>query len=140
LAEFILDTNVLFSAARGEPTAAPARIVASVLNGTRELLFSEALLDEYLAVLLRPKAMRWHQLATDDVANLIGQLKTFGRLVSPRIGPPCPDPDDQLLWDLLATVSTAILVTGEHALLRSNHFPGRVLSPREFLERFDEPL
>jgi predicted nucleic acid-binding protein len=48
----------------------------------------------------------------------------------------CPDPTDQMLWDLLAERPEATLVTGERRLQQSDHFPGRVLSPRQFVERY----
>lgn len=55
----------------------------------------------------------------------------------PRLGPlRAPDPDDQMLWDLLGAMPESVLVTGERRLLQTIDFPNRVLSPRQFVERF----
>ena len=37
---------------------------------------------------------------------------------------------------LLENNPEAVLVTGEGVLLRSDHFPGRILSPRDFVARY----
>jgi len=47
-----------------------------------------------------------------------------------------PDPDDQMLWDLLHAVPESMLVTGEAALSRAPDFAGRIFTPRQFVDRF----
>lgn len=55
----------------------------------------------------------------------------------PRSAPVrAPDPDDQMLWDLLHAVPESMLVTGEAALARTTDFPNRVFTPRQFVDRF----
>jgi predicted nucleic acid-binding protein len=113
----------------------PARVVASVFP-TEAALVSPALLDEYRLVLRRPAAVRFHGRTDEAIDRLLGTVEELSQLVAPAAGPACPDPTDQHLWDLLAGVPEAVLVTGERLLLSSGHFPGRILSPREFVERY----
>lgn len=105
-------------------------------NSADGLLFSPALLEEYLRVLRKPAAVERHRLGDGDIRTLIGGLQSLGVGAAPLAGPPCPDPRDQHLWNLLSFDPQSILVTGERVLLASEDFPGRVLSPRQFVEQF----
>jgi putative PIN family toxin of toxin-antitoxin system len=133
--EVVLDSNVLYSGF-GRPESLPGLVLVAVREGAHPALFSPELLREYRTVLLSPAAMRWHGQSQRRVFSFLEALKSVGHVVDPGIGPDCPDPRDQHLWDLLATRRDAVLVTGEHELLRSRLFPGRVLSPRDFAERY----
>lgn len=52
----------------------------------------------------------------------------------PGVGSPAPDPDDQLLWDLLAAKPDLLLVTGGNALQRDAAMRSRVVSPQAFAD------
>lgn len=103
---------------------------------SRKALVSAALLAEYARALNSERARRHHLLSSAQLSMFLAQVEIVSRLVAPRPGPGCPDRRDQHLWDILNAVPDSILVTGEAALLSSQEFPGRVLSPREFVERY----
>lgn len=129
----ILDTNVLFSAiAHREGT--PARVLLAVMSG--QMLVSPALLDEYRRVLGAPRGLSYLGITSTALDDLIGFIARSALIDSAGLGPIAPDPGDQHLWDLLAGGPDSILVTGDRALLPSPHFPGRILSPRDFVDRF----
>ena len=111
-------------------------VLRSLLDDRHSPLLSELLLEEYRQVLSRPRAIAWHGWSRDAIAELVAALRLIGRVVPLGVGPACPDPRDQHLWDLLATEASSILVTGERALLESDDFTGRILSPRQFVEKY----
>lgn len=129
----ILDTNVLFSGL-GRAEGNPARVVTELVPS--QLLVSLPLLNEYRRVLGSSKGLAYLGITTEQLERLVGDIADHAQIEPGGIGPTCPDPDDQHLWDLLAVGPEAVLVTGEHALLRSSHYPGRIFSPRQFVERF----
>ena len=129
----ILDTNVLFSAiAHREGT--PARVLLAVLSG--QMLVSPALLNEYRRVLGAPRGLSYLGIAVADLDDLLDFVARSALIDSGGLGPIAPDPGDQHLWDLLAAGPKSALVTGDRKLLASQHFPGRILSPRDFADRF----
>ena len=132
----ILDTGVLIGAL-GNQRGNPASALVDVLASDRGLV-SRALIGEYRSSLDGNSARRHHGLTQAAVSQFVDDYARIATLVEPVAGPPCPDPRDQHLWDLLAAGPDSILVTGEAALLESHHFPGRILSPRQFVERFAE--
>lgn len=50
--------------------------------------------------------------------------------------PVAPDPGDQFLWDLLASRSDLVLVTGDKLLLQNQPMQPRVLSPQAFVAQW----
>ncbi len=129
----VIDTNVLFSGL-GRPLGIPARVVSSVVP--ERMIVGTDLLNESRRVLLEPRALAFLGLTTDDIETVLSDIEAGAQIEARSAGPACPDPTDQHLWDLLASVPEAVLVTGERMLLSSGHFPGRILSPREFAERY----
>jgi len=136
MAYVIVDANIVFSGLGGSEQSFPSKVMQNVFTSESEPLFSEDLLREYARLLARPKAQVRHGFTGTQLLEFVQQLRSIGTVIEPDAGPPCPDPNDQHLWDLLATEPAALLVTGDGPLLRSNHFPGRVLSPRQFVERY----
>lgn len=130
----ILDTGILISGL-GHVEGLPARVLFSVIGEGRALLSAD-LIAEYLSSLSGRRARRHHPLTPDEVRQFVRALQETAITIAAEPGPVCPDKRDQHLWDLLQTVTNSTLVTGEHALLESNHFPGRVLTPRQFVERY----
>lgn len=128
----IVDTNVLFSGL-GRPLGIPARVVSAVVP--QRMIVGSDLLSEYRRVLLEPRALAFLGLTEDDIEAVLSDIEAGAQIEPSSAGPTCPDPADQHLWDLLAGVPQAVLVTGERLLLSSGHFPGRIMSPREFVER-----
>jgi putative PIN family toxin of toxin-antitoxin system len=135
--DVIIDANVMVSGAgdlRGTP---PVAVVNAVVDGVVRLVVSTALLAEYRRVLSRPKLRRVHGLDAAGIDAFLWLVDDRAQLVvAPATDVAAPDPGDQHLWDLLAAAPEAILVTGDRKLLESSDFPGRILSPREFVERY----
>ncbi len=115
----VFDTNILISALAfpgGQGDAALRRII----DGTDQLVFSKAILDELLEVLGRKFARDREELA--HVAVFISGLAT---VVSPkrRLNILKDDPDNRILECALAGGAQAI-VTGDKALLALKAFEG----------------
>ena len=134
----VLDTNVLVSASLTQQIEAPPyRVVAAVLEGVVEGVVSAALAEEYRAVLQRREVRDRSQLSQHEVDELLAALVSAGTIIEATPSSlAAPDPTDQHLWDLLDEAEDAVLVTGDASLLRSRHFPGRVFSPRDFVDRY----
>ena len=137
--DVVLDANVLYSGLFPDRTRPPARAVDAVFGGDQfTAIVSDELLAEYREVPVREGALKRFGKSRAEVLEFLEALRAVGREVVTVPGPPCPDPRDQHLWDLLASEPRAVLVTGERVLLGSGHFPGRILSPRDFVERYLE--
>jgi len=98
---------------------------------------SQRLRAEYQRVLSRPKWLPIHGFTVAGIEQFLDAFLCRAEVVEPptaRIA--SPDPDDQLLWDLLAFVGEAVPVSGDKLLCESGHFPGRILSPREFVDHY----
>ncbi len=128
----ILDTNVFFSAI-AHRAGTPARVLLAVLPG--QMLVSPALLDEYRRVPGDPRGLSYLGIAIEDLDVLLDFIARAAVIDPGGLGPICPD-RGQHLWDLLAAGPNSVLVTGDRKLLASQHFPGRILSPRDFVDRF----
>lgn len=126
----IVDTNVVVAGLlTGNATSPVARILDGMLAAAFPFVVSEALLAEYRAVLVRPALRKLHGLTVAEVDTLLTDIAQHAIVLAPGRGSPAPDPDDQLLWDLLATRADLLLVTGDNALQRDAAMQGRVLSP-----------
>lgn len=136
--DVILDANIIVSAQLVQHPLAPSfRLFEASLGRALRNHISEALREEYLDVLLRPTIMRRHGLSPAEVRELVDLVHHFSLAIAP---PPsvavAPDARDQHLWDMLAAYSHLKLVTGDPLLVASGDFPGRILSPRDFVDRF----
>lgn len=134
----ILDANVIVSAQLVQHPMAPSfRLFGAVVSGSLQSFLSPSLLQEYLDVLFRPSVARRHGLSQTEVRELVDLLRGFAiERTPPRAIAEAPDPHDQHLWNMLAAYHDVVLVTGDPLLLASSHFPGRILSPRDFVDRF----
>ncbi len=129
--QIVLDTNVLVS---GLLSAAgpPGRIVEAALAGHLELVFDEAIRQEYEEVLRRPELA----LPPGRVDVLLATIDEFGRRVAavPPWSTRLPDPNDGMFL-AVAAATASVVVTGN-----IRHFPSRcrggvvVLTPRQFVE------
>jgi predicted nucleic acid-binding protein len=131
----IVDTNVVVAGLLTANAASPvARILDGMLAAAFPFVLSEALLAEYRAVLVRPVLRKLHGLRVTEVETLLTDIAQHAIVLPPGVGPPAPDPGDQLLWDLLAARADLLLVTGDKALQRDTAMRTRVLSPQAFFE------
>ena len=132
----IVDTDVV---AAGLMTSRENSPVARVLDGMITARFpfavSEALLTEYRVVLARPKLRKLHGLGVEELESLLVGIVRHAIVIEPVSAPPAPDPEDQMLWNLLAVRLDLVLVTGDRALLLDEGMSGRVVSPARFIEQ-----
>jgi putative PIN family toxin of toxin-antitoxin system len=132
----VLDTNIIVSAGI-KPEGAPARLVVDwVLEGLVQVVTSPLIIEEYRAIVERPKFHRigfpplWLEFLIEESMRLPDPVKW------PHRG---PDPKD-MLFLALAHDAGAWLVTGN---LR--HFPDElregvtVLSPTDYLAHLTKP-
>lgn len=130
----IIDTNVVVAGLLTKQDASPvARILDGMLGAAFPFVLSEALLAEYRTVLVRPVLRKLHGLTVAEVEAILTDLAQHAIVLAPVAAPPAPDPDDQLLWGLLAARADLQLVTGDKLLLRDAGMQGRVISPQAFL-------
>lgn len=132
---FIVDTNVVAAALLTRDASSPtARILDAMLDGRLMFLLSPDLLAEYRAVLLRPRLAARHGLSETEIDEILTALaansiwrEPTAVLAEPDAARPAPpDGNHMHLWELLACETTAVLVTGDKALLRCP-YPGREL-------------
>ena len=135
----IVDSNVIAAATDMRAESLPYRAAFGIEGSNHTFLISPVLRAEWDRVLRKPELVQRHGFGPREVAALLDDLLADAVVdAPPRAGLDCPDRRDQALWDLLEANPDSVLVTGEVALLESNHFPGRILSPREFVERYLE--
>jgi uncharacterized protein len=115
------------------PYGTPARIVEAVADGTITAVVTQHLLDELVAVLIRPKFRRWI-----TVADAIAFVESLGGHADLRADPGPPtsgvrDPDDDYLV-ALAEDAAASIVTGDNDLLDADINP-EIITPAQLLSR-----
>ena len=112
----------------------------NMLSARFAFLLSVDLLDEYRRVLLRPTIRDLHGLSTDQVDTILTVL-TANAIIREPISShalQAPDREDDHLWQLLAAVPGAMLVTGDRLLLEQPPDFSSVISPRTFIESLDD--
>ena len=132
----IIDTNVVVAGLLTQDTSAPtAHTLDGMIQGQLIFVVSTELVAEYRAVLLRPRVSRLHGLAAAQVDDLLTVMvaNAIVREVTARAAP-APDLGDQHLWDLLASVPSAVLVTEDTALREQAPAAASVLSPRAWVD------
>ena len=130
----IVDTNLVVAGLLTRDETSPVvRILDGMLGAAFPFVFSEALLAEYRAVLVRPRLVKLHGLTVEEVETVLADLAQHAIVLVPAAAPPAPDPGDQLLWELLAAKADLLLVTGDKLLLRDAGMRGRVISPQVFV-------
>ena len=136
--DIIVDANVVVSAQLVQhPNAHPYRIWEALFDTGIQNYVSAHVLAECIDVLQRRDVVRRHRLTRGQVEELVQRFALASlEISSPRSLAVAPDPGDQHLWDMLASNPEMLLITGDPVLLESDHFPGRILSPRQFVERF----
>ncbi|MEO8347456.1 MAG: PIN domain-containing protein [Acidobacteriota bacterium] len=132
----VIDTNVVVSGLlTGWPDSPTVRILDGMLVGRFAFLVSPELLEEYRAVLLRPRIQERHRLGEREIETVLTEVVANARFR--EIAPAASGGvrNDEHLWVLLALEPESVLVTGDRPLAASPRGSGRVLSPREFAAR-----
>lgn len=133
----IVDTNVIVAGLLTSRADSPvSRILDGMLAAGFSFVLSGALIAEYRSVMRRPALRKLHGLTDDELDEILVELVQHAIVLEPiAAAARAPDPGDRLSWDLLATRDDLVLVTGERRLLRDAGMRGRVITPREFVER-----
>ncbi|MDR0381522.1 MAG: putative toxin-antitoxin system toxin component, PIN family [Oscillospiraceae bacterium] len=122
----VLDTNILVSAL-WSADGKPAGIVREVLTGRLAVCYDHRMMEEYTAVLSRPK----FRFAPSDIRDLLSGIKTGGlSVVAPKTEVAFTDETDRKFYEV-AKFCGAVLVTGNR-----RHYPDEpsVMTAAAFLE------
>jgi uncharacterized protein len=134
----VVDTNVVVSGLlTKEPSSPTARILDAMLEGRIRFLLSIELLAEYREVLLRPRIRRRHGLSEKEIDLILTDITADGTVLEANRLGPRPAGGDGHLWQILAAVPAAVLVTGDRRLLVKPEVPGEVISARDFADGLD---
>lgn len=124
----VIDTNVLVSSMlTSDKQSSIARIIDAIRNDIIQPMYNDAILDEYLTVLNRPR-FGFSKYRIEDLISMI-RNKGFNCDRKP-VSEFFPDPDDIVFYEVAMSRDDSYLVTGN-----LKHFPqnGRVVSPAEML-------
>ena len=135
----VVDTNIVVSGLIGSRSSPPARLLRAILGGSVPYLMSRDLLDEYSAVLRRPKITRLHGRTNEEINRLLADLVANAMWRDPVASTEAPDARDNHLWALLASHPQGVLVTGDRLLIEHSPHGVSVLSPRRFVDTFLPP-
>ena len=129
---FVLDTNLIVSAALLEKSVARQAFEVALLQGS--ILISESLQAELSEVILRDKFDRY--LSAEKRLRF---LTSFISLAVPTAVPQsitiCRDPKDNMILDLAVCGQASYILTGDKDLLVLHPFRDiSILSPHDFLE------
>lgn len=128
----VFDTNVLYSAIY-KPGGAPAKAVDLIVSGLILPCVSDAVLDEYRAVLLRPE-LDLHATRRQQVLAVISSLSL--RITPSDVLKISADEDDNRFYECAAEALADYIVTGN-----AKHFPKaykntRIITARALVDLF----
>ncbi|OIP16079.1 MAG: putative toxin-antitoxin system toxin component, PIN family [Comamonadaceae bacterium CG_4_9_14_3_um_filter_60_33] len=133
---FIIDTNVVVAGLITQRAdVSVVRILDGMLRAEFGFVLSEELLAEYRSVLERSKLRKLHGLSTTEIEIVLTDIAQHAIVLTPCAdakAPVAPDAGDQFLWNLLASRSDLILVTGAKLPLQDVAMQGRVILPQTF--------
>lgn len=131
----VVDTNVVVAGLLTSDLSSPtARIVDAMLSARMVFVVSDAVVAEYRAVLLRPRIRRAHGRSEAEIDEILTTLVANALVRDPTTtAVAAPDPADQHLFDLVASVPGAVLITGDRALLESPSAATPTLNPNDWL-------
>jgi putative PIN family toxin of toxin-antitoxin system len=131
----IVDTNIVVAGLlTSDQASPPARILDAMLEGKLLYLLSSGLLEEYSAVLRRPRIADRHGLADNEIDSLLTELVANAIWREAGAAPAAPDPGDDHLWALLTAEPGSVLVTGDGLLLKKPPKQAAVISARHCAE------
>jgi putative PIN family toxin of toxin-antitoxin system len=131
----IVDTNIVVAGLlTSDQASPPARILDAMLEGELLYLLAAGLLEEYSAVLRRPRIADRHGLVDSEIDSLLTGLVANAIWREAGADSPAPDPGDDHLWDLLAAEPGSVLVTGDELLLSNPPKRAAVISARRCVE------
>jgi hypothetical protein len=132
----VFDTNVIISAALFEKSL-PALLLSLGLEDKIRFFASPALLDEYEAVLKRPR----FKLNQKQIAELMGKINRKASIVTPtkRLKIVKVDEPDNRILESAMKAKADFIITGNKRHFPFEEFEGsRIVTPREFINSISE--
>jgi len=132
----VVDTNIFIRAIiRPRGTVAP--MLTRLQEGTCELIVSDPLLDELLAILTLPRIRDKYHLPEEDIQAVLAFITDHARIIHPkRTIRVCRDPKDDMFLEAAVEGKADFVITGDDDLLVLGSFEGiEIVGPRAFLEQ-----
>lgn len=132
----VIDTNILVRAFI-RPQGTVGRVLSELREGRYLLLYSDALLEELIDVLGRPRLRAKYQIGEQRMRDLLDLILLRGELVLPtRKIEACRDPDDNAVLEAAVAGGADVIVSGDGDLLVLHPFEGiPIVGPADFLAR-----
>ena len=137
----VLDTNQHISAII-RPNGHPAQIVKLWRIGLIEVAISPFILDEFEAVVHRPRIQQKHNLSDADIAEYLEVLRTFAVLVPGTIivNAVPDDPDDNIIIACAIEAEVDMIISGDQHLLSLGSYQGiPIVKAVDFLNNYIPP-
>ena len=121
----VLDTNQHISAII-RPNGHPAQIVKLWRIGLIELAISPFILEEFEAVVHRPRIQQKYNLSDADIAEYLEVLSTFAVIVPGAITVNAvpDDPDDDIIIACAIEAEADMIISGDQHLLSLGSYQG----------------
>ena len=137
----VLDTNQHVSAII-RPNGHPAQIVKLWRIGLIELAISPFILEEFEAVVHRPRIQEKYNLSDADITEYLEVLKTFAVIVPGTITVNAvpDDPDDDIIIACAIEAEADMIISGDQHLLSLGSYQGvPIIKAVEFLRSYIPP-
>ena len=134
----VLDTNQHISAII-RPDGHPAQIVKLWRIGLIEVAISPFILEEFEAVVHRPRIQQKHNLSDADIAEYLEELRTSAVLVPGTITVNAvpSDPDDNIIIACAIEAEADMIISGDQHLLSLGSYQGvPIVKAVEFLSDY----
>jgi len=132
----VFDTNVIVSAALYEKSL-PALLLSLGLEDKVRFFVSPALLNEYEAVLKRPR----FKLGGREITELMRKIRRKALIVTPakRLKIIKEDEPDNRVLECATKANADFIITGNKRHFPFEEFKGsKIVTPREFINSFSE--
>lgn len=132
----VFDTNVIVSAALYEESL-PALLLSLGLEDKVRFFVSPALLNEYEAVLKRPRFKLGHR----EITELMGKINRKALIVTPtkRLKILKADEPDNRVLECAIKAKADFIITGNKRHFPFEEFKGsKIVTPREFINSISE--
>jgi putative PIN family toxin of toxin-antitoxin system len=127
----VIDCNVIVSAALAGGTC--REVVAKAIR-YHEIILSDPIVDEYMAISRRPK----HAHYRDHLLNLVNQIHKAAIVVEPEnVTFGLRDPDDEVYLATAVTGGAAVITGNTKDFTKPKYGPVDILSPRMFLDQIE---
>lgn len=137
----VLDTNQHISAII-RPNGHPAQIVKFWRIGLIEVAISPFILEEFEAVVHRPRIQQKHNLSDADIAEYLEGLRTFAVLVpgAVTVNAVPDDPDDNIIIACAIEAEVDMIISGDQHLLSLGSYQGiPIVRAVDFLSNYILP-